>query len=159
MASTNFRRLFEHFDFDKNNEIDFGEIQVFFEVLTTLDPYLTINTATAQKYFDYADSNKDRKLSFGEFLRVVTQTLYSTDKTYQSLKKNFYTCELDESEQLSMSNFSKFVESHAQDLKDPRFTKSEEIVPFFSQELGRGREGSVMFDEFFLFINKALRKE
>ena len=159
MSTTNLQRLFEHFDFNGDGSMDFGELQVLFQVLGHLEPSIKVDQAIAQKYFDYADQNKDRKLSYPEFLRVVTQSLYASDKTYRDLKQKFYSYDLDANERLSKNEFAVFMKDVYSYMNDPRFQYKDSVMDFFFSQIDKDANGTISFDEYYLYVNGALKRD
>ena len=159
MSVSNLKKLFDHFDFDHNGFMDYGELKVLFEVLRRLYPGLTLNDSVAMQYFQYADANKDNKLSFDEFLRVVTQTLYPGDPKYEQLRAVFNKFDRQPDEKLTRAEFKNFIKAAYGYMNDPRFHYKDQVADYFLGQFDKNMDGNISFDEFYLFINGVLKKE
>ena len=90
MSNSNLKKMFDHFNKDKSGFLEYSEIEHMLRTLGKIRPDLQIDDQTIKEWTRLADLNGDKRLSYYDFVTMLSKYLIPDDELRQRLRKQFY---------------------------------------------------------------------
>lgn len=158
MGKNNLKRLFDHYNKDGSGYLEKNEIVRMLGNLGQIDPSLGINQDVIEEWTRLADLNGDRKLDYFDFCTMLSKYLVPDDQVRKNLRAQFYSFDMNNNGLMEEAEFQNFMKAVYSYMNDSRFQYSDDMAATFFRDLDDDSDGTVSFDEYYLYINGVLRK-
>ena len=89
---------------------------------------------------------------------MLSKYLTPDDELRQSLREHFYEYDLNNNGLMEEQEFQNFMRSVYSYMNDSRFAYNEDMARTFFHDIDDENNGTISFDEYYLYINGMLRK-